>query len=53
MVASGREVNSWLMDDDSDVMASCGHHINNLTLLHSEMPKLYTILAYLSAIGIN
>ena len=25
----------------------------NLTLLHSERPKLYTILAFLSAIGIR
>ena len=24
-----------------------------LTLLHSERPKLYTILAFLSAIGLN
>ena len=53
MVASGREVNSWLMEDDSDVMASCGHQINNLTLSHSERPKLYTILAFLSSIGVN
>ena len=27
--------------------------INYLTLLHSERPKLYTILAFLSAIGLN
>ena len=25
----------------------------SLTLLHSERPKLYTILAFLSAIGLN
>ena len=25
----------------------------HLTLLHSERPKLYTILAFLSAIGLN
>ena len=27
--------------------------INDLTLLHSERPKLYAILAFLSAIGLN
>ena len=27
--------------------------IINLTLLHSERPKLYTILAFLSAVGLN
>ena len=27
-------------------------HWYNLTLLHSERPKLYTILAFLSAIGL-
>ena len=28
-------------------------NIHLLTLLHSERPKLYTILAFLSAIGLN
>ena len=32
--------------DESDVSEQC------LTLLHSERPKLYTILAFLSAIGL-
>ena len=27
--------------------------LDNLTLLHSERPKLYAILAFLSAIGLN
>ena len=27
--------------------------VNSLTLLHSERPKLYTILAFLSAIGLR
>ena len=27
--------------------------IHVLTLLHSERPKLYTILAFLSAVGLN
>ena len=27
--------------------------LKNLTLLHSERPKLYTILAFLSAIGLT
>ena len=27
--------------------------IAHLTLLHSERPKLYTILAFLSAVGLN
>ena len=27
-------------------------YINTLTLLHSERPKLYTILAFLSATGL-
>ena len=29
------------------------YHLINLTLLHSERPKLYTILALLSAIGLR
>ena len=29
------------------------YHIMLLTLLHSERPKLYTILAFLSAIGLK
>ena len=31
--------------------ASFINHFRGLTLLHSERPKLYTILAFLSAIG--
>ena len=27
--------------------------LKNLTQLHSERPKLYTILAFLSAVGLN
>ena len=32
---------------------SVGHHIYQLTLLHSKGPKLYTILALLSAIALK
>ena len=35
------------------VVGQSHQHILVLTLLHSERPKLYTILAFLSAIGLN
>ena len=30
-----------------------GYSVTQLTLLHTERPKLYTILAFLSAIGLS
>ena len=50
------KIDKFVNSIDSDEMA---HHepphldLQSLTLLHSERPKLYTILAFLSAIGIN
>ena len=35
------------------LLTICSRPSSSLTLLHSEMPKLYTILAFLSAIGLN
>ena len=36
-----------------NVSSNVIYHIGNLTLLHSERAKLYTILAFLSATGLN
>ena len=35
------------------LLTICSRPSSSLTLLHSEMPKLYTIFAFLSAIGLN
>ena len=35
------------------IVGKHSHAPNTLTLLHSERPKLYAILAFLSAIGLN
>ena len=33
------------------IVGPAGHGCHTLTLLHSERPKLYAILAFLSAVG--
>ena len=48
----------WSEGPKQNVVVTCGQtqfclYLSVLTLLHSERPKLYAILAFLSAIGLS